>query len=121
VGFDFQVALVSLACDRSGSPKLEIPIEVDEQGRISVVTRDLEELGPQTHRWTKFPCRISFTVERWIKCCAIRDGIAKLDKLLFELLGNDGEKAELKLDAIGSNPLRLMTAADGTISEEDSE
>ena len=113
VGFDFRVARVSLARDRSDRPKLEMPVEIDEMGRISVESRYGEELGPQSHRWQAFPSTIPFSVERWRKCCAIRDGIATLDKMLFELLGRDGEQAAMKLDVIGSNPLMLTTATKG--------
>jgi hypothetical protein len=46
-----------------------------------------------------------FTVERWRKCQAIRDGIQHLSKLLLELLGNGGADAAIKLDGAVTRPL----------------
>jgi len=106
VGFDFRVARVAVAQDRNGRPKLEVPIDVDAEGNVAVSrwNGEKEECSPQAYRH-KHDSRIVFTIERWRKCCAIRDGIAKLDKMLFELLGADGAEAAAKLDAVGGNPL----------------
>lgn len=109
VGFDFRVARVSVVRDRSDRPKLEQPIEIDEQGRISVEIRYGEVCSPEAHRFNSLSSRIPFSIERWRKCCAIREGIEKLDKMLFELLGRDGDQCALRLDAIGLNPLMLTT------------
>jgi len=113
VGFDFRVARVSLAVDRSGRPKLEVPVAVDSHGNITVETSFGVICGPQAHKWQSFPAFVPFTVERWRKCCVIRDGIIALDKMLFALLGDDGEKAAAKLDAVGSNPLLLTANSEG--------
>ena len=73
---------------------------------------DGEEVGPQAHIWSSFSSTIPFSIERWRKCRVIRDGIARLDKMLFELLGHDGERVALKLDAVGCNQL-LLTNGEG--------
>lgn len=109
VGFDFRVARVSTAKTDRGRAKLEIPVEVDEIGNISVEKVCGEEHGPISHNWTSYPATMAFTVERWRKCCAIRDGIAELDRLLFELLG--GEETERKLDALRAGSLSLPPLA----------
>lgn len=106
VGFEFCVSRVSVAQTKSGRAKLEIPINVDDHGNISVQTGfDENPLGPQSHSWHGHPYSMPFTVERWKKCKAIENGIAALDKLLFELLC--GDDADKKLDLIGGNPLLL--------------
>ena len=107
VGFVFRVARVSVAKDSSGRPKLEQPIEIDDQGIISVETRYGETCGPEAHKSSAFPSTITFSIERWRKCCAIRDGIARLDEVLSEILGDDGESAALKLDTVRHDPLVL--------------
>jgi hypothetical protein len=99
VGFDFRVARVSVAQDKIGRPKLEIPVEVDGDGKIAVSVSFGETCKPHSHQW-KHDQSMGFTVDRWRKCRAIEDGIASLGKMLANLLGPDGNEVGAKLDAI---------------------
>ena len=55
-----------------------------------------------------------FTIERWRKCCSIRDGISALGKILSELLGKEDDSAA-KLDSIQP---RLQLSLSGLMEEE---
>jgi hypothetical protein len=115
VGFDFRVFRVSKACYYSGRAKLEIPVVVDVAGNISVETDPFsgKERGPESHRFHTYAASIPYTVERWRKCCAIRDGISKLGDLLLDILGDGGASTADKLDAIGDNQLLLSSISRG--------
>jgi hypothetical protein len=107
VAFDFRVARVSTATDKNKTPKLEIPVVVNPAGMIALDT-DLEgkPFRPQAHRGLHSKT-ISYTVERWRRCCAIRDGIVALDKMLYDMFGQDRGEAEQKIDALGTKSLLL--------------
>ena len=110
VGFDFRVARVSIALDRSQRPKLEIPVDIDDSGNITVSDFFGKACSPQAYRH-RHDARLPFSVDRWRKCCAISDGIKTLDRLLFELLGKDGDEGAAKLDAVANGSLLQLTAA----------
>jgi hypothetical protein len=106
IGFDFRVARVSVAQDKHGRSKLEIPVDIDESGHITVAVAFGTPCRPESHNCHHSES-IPFTIDRWRKCRAIKDGLAVLGKMLAELLDKDGDTAAAKLDAIGSNPLLL--------------
>jgi hypothetical protein len=99
VGFDFRVARVSLAKDRNGRPKLEISLDVDGDGCLSVADWCGKLASPQAHQF-RFCHSMPYTADRWRKCCAIRSGIADLRKRLTDLLGEGGDKAACRLDGV---------------------
>ena len=122
VGFDFRVARVSVAKDQWDHPKLEIPVDIDDDGHITITKWGFdgsEKLcSPQAHR-TSYDTAMPFTVSRWRTCRAIKDGILAIGKMLFELLGESGDAAGAKLDALPCAPLLLTglikTAENGGI------
>lgn len=105
VGFNFRVARVSVACSNRSIPKLEQPVEIDDDGNVTNRTWNGDPCLPQAHR-REFDYSMEFTVERWRKCCAIRDGIEKLNGALRELLGKASEAGKM-LDSLGG-PLLLV-------------
>ena len=114
VGFDFRVARVSVAENGNGHPMLEISIDVDEDsGHIKVSDMFGEPSKPMSHRG-EYDFSIPFTIERWRKCCAIRDGIAALGKTLTGLLGGKDDSAA-RLDSIQP---RLQLSLSGLVAEE---
>lgn len=103
VHFDFRVARVSVA--GGARPKLEKCIALDDAGSITEACDSTgQPYHPGAHHW-KFDGRMPFTVERWRKCVAIRDGIAALKKKLTELF--KGEDAAARLDRLKVIPPRL--------------
>jgi hypothetical protein len=113
VGFDFRVARVSTARNVHGTPKLEIPVVVDSLGIVSVRVTFEKECGPESHSH-RFDSAMTFTVERWQKCCAIRDGIRRIDTMLSTLFEQDGVDAERALDALPEKTRLLLG-----VSEDD--
>ena len=103
VGFDFRVARVSAVKHGDGKPKLEIRIDVDEVGCIAIAHWGEETCKPQAHS-QEYDNSIPFTVKRWQKCCAIKDGIARIGKMLSDLFGKGDDEAAGSLD---SRPLLL--------------
>jgi len=102
VGFDFRVQRVSVVDTSYHCPRLEIQIDIDDTGVITVHDWFGEPSTPQQHQNFGFEQRMPFTVERWRKCQAIRDGIEDLKKCLDELF-KDG--AAERLDALKGTPL----------------
>lgn len=117
VGFDFRVARVSAVKHGDGRPKLEISVDVDDAGHITTADWFGEPCKPQAHN-REYDSSIPFTVGRWQRCCAIRDGLAEIGRMLTELFseGGDGTAGRLdvcRLDALdravgGSHPLLLL-------------
>jgi hypothetical protein len=108
-GFEFRVARVSCARDGNGDPKLEISVDVDDAGCITVSDWVGQPAVPEAHR-SEYDSSIPFTVERWRKCCLIRDGLAAIGKMLTELFGKGSEDAATKLDVLRANT-RLLLAS----------
>lgn len=111
VGFEFRVARVSIARSRGGgnSPKLEMLIDVDDDGNISLEQGFGGQPYPtQSYRRSDLESSIPFTKGRWRKCRAICDGLEKLHEALNELLGDEKSIAQ-KLDALGDQPLMLAS------------
>jgi hypothetical protein len=108
VGFDFRVARVSVARDKYNQPKLEIPVDVDEAGGVTVTEAFGELCRPEAHHY-HHESSMPFTPARWRMCRAIRDGIASIGKMLSTLLGEDGDIAGSKLDEIRGSPLLLAS------------
>ena len=117
VGFDFRVARVSAVKHGDGRPKLEISVDVDDAGRITIGDWFGEPCKPQAHS-REYDSSIPFTAGRWQRCCAIRDGLAEIGRMLTELFseGGDGTAGRLdvcRLDALdraigGPHPLLLL-------------
>ena len=108
VGFDFKVARVSVVKNEYGDPKLEKSVNIGDDGTITE-DRSFDGTPYQPSRHHRgFHRSMPFTIERWRKCCAIREGIKKLHELLEELFVGDDVSA--KLDAL-RNPLLLGAAS----------
>jgi len=106
IGFDFRVARVSQSKDRWGHPLLEIVVDVDEEGRISVTEDHSGEPYPMQKHHQSMDYSMPYSAERWRKCRQIREGLADLGDALQTLLAEDG--AGDRLDALGKgSPLLL--------------
>ena len=112
VGFEFRVARVSCAKDGHGRPKLEISVDADDAGCITVSDWVGQPVIPEAHR-SEYDSSIPFTVERWRKCCGIRDGIAAIGKMMTELFSKGSDEAATRLDTLRTNmPLLLTSPSD---------
>lgn len=107
VGFDFRAARVSASRDRTGSPKLEIPVTVSPDGVLSVAEAFGVARNVRGHVYGHHSS-MPFTVERWKKCCSIKEGILKISEMLGELFGEGGDEAGTRLDAVGSRAQSLI-------------
>jgi len=110
ISLDFRVARVSVARNKFDEPKLEIPVDIDESGHIAVAEAFGKPCRPESHNMYHSES-VLFTIDRWRKFCAIKDGLTSLGKMLANLLGPDGNEVGAKLDAIGANPLLLAGLA----------
>ena len=108
-GFEFRVARVSCARDGNGHPKLEISVDVDDSGCITVSDWAGQPAVPVAHR-RKHDNSIPFTVERWRKCCGIRDGLAAIGKMMTELFSKGSDEAATRLDALRANTPLLLAS-----------
>jgi hypothetical protein len=116
--FKFEVARVSEAVDGQGDPKLEKRIEVSDEGVISeICDADGESSVPKGRSFRSNRIRIPYTVERWRKCVAIRDGISYLRECLKQLF-KDETCAPGKIDSLSVNPARMLTAGDEDSGQE---
>ena len=109
VGFEFRVARVSCARDGNGRPKLEISVDVDDSGCITVSDWVGQPAVPEAHR-SEYDSSIPFTVERWRKCCGIRDGLAAIGKMMTELFSKGSDEAATSLDALRANTPLLLAS-----------
>jgi hypothetical protein len=98
VGFDFRVARVSLARDGNDVSKLEVRVEVDDEGKVYVENHFGHPATPTAHSG-RYDYSVPYTVERWRKCVVLRDGIAELRRMVGELFGEGGEATAARLDA----------------------
>lgn len=108
VRFDFEVARVSTAVNGQGDPKLEMSIILSEAGEITetLLGGDHPPRAYREKRLVSRLIRIPFTVERWHKCVAIRDGIRTLRSAMENLFG--GPDVAAKLDLAGKQQLLLL-------------
>jgi hypothetical protein len=111
-GFDFRVARVSLARDGNDRPKLEVKVEVDDEGVVAVADHFGHPATPQAHSG-RYDYSVPYTVGRWRKCVVLRDGIAELRRVVGELFGDGGEATGARLD--GFEERRLL----GGLSERE--
>lgn len=101
VVFDCRVARVSR--DAEGKFKLEKEVSVGEDGTITERTWSDGETCPVVSYKHEFELSVPYTLERWRKCTAVRDGLLVLKKILDEVFADEEGAAE-KLD--GQNFLR---------------
>ena len=95
VVFDCRVARVSR--DAEGKFKLEKEVVVGDDGVVTERTWSGGETCPVVPHKHIFDLFVPYTLERWRKCAAVRDGLLALKKMLDEVFA-DEEGAAAKLD-----------------------
>ena len=93
VVFDCRVARVSR--DSEGNFKLEKEVSVGEDGAITEdVWSDAKTCPPGPYKHG-FDLSVPYTVERWRKCVAVRDGLLALKKMLDEVFADESKAGQM--------------------------